>query len=724
MNPDNPPSRRETGSVPIYSLLYRRFLIVAPRLSLRQPPDHQDRPCKPCSSFNSCKLFFLFANVFLSLALTSSAAIPAPEQLLPEDTLILLTVPNYAKLRQICGKSPKGQLWNDPVLKPFKDKFFSRWEEEFVKPLERDLNLDLGTCASLPQGQLTFAVTKNAWQGGDGQPLGFLFLLDAQEKADLLRTNLLNLRTKWVAAGKSMKTERIRNLEFSVIPITTNDLPKTLSRFLWRSPVFPQVSGGPDPKQAPASSSSQGDMLLDMLTVVLTASKELVLGQVDSLLVVGNSLKGVEKVVVKLTGGAVPTLCELDAYQANQQALFRDAPFYGWVNVKTFVETLTRRASEARASETPDPFETLKPEKLISAAGLSGCRTLAFKLQDSSEGSLFQLFLGVPDAARQGVLQLFAGATREANPPPFILADAVDFFRWRLDGPKTWTTVERMLNELSPQILSAVNLILDTADARAKLTDPGFDLRKTLLANLGDDIISYQRAPRGNAPAVPQAPSSIFLLGSPNAEQLAVALKRLFVIFPQGDAPEEREFLGRRIFSIPVPPLPFITTGPPQSGAPSMLHCAASGGYVAMSTDSGFLEEYLRSSENQAKALREKPGLREAAQNVGGMSTGLFGYENQADAMRAAFAAARNDPAASTNGIGPSLFPGLPGMSGPETNLKSWMDFSLLPPFEKVAHYFYFSVYAASANLDGLSLKIFAPTPPAFRSNSVTRPAS
>ncbi|MCX6928040.1 MAG: hypothetical protein NT154_33240 [Verrucomicrobia bacterium] len=193
----------------------------------------------------------------------------------------------------------------------------------------------------------------------------------------------------------------------------------------------------------------------------------------------------------------------------------------------------------------------------------------------------------------------------------------MDFLRWRLDGPKAWATIEKMLNDLSPQALSVVNLILDTANARAKLMDPNFDLKQTLLANLGDDIISYGRAPRGNTPAEVQSPPSLFLLGSPNPEQLALAIKRLFVIFPQGDTPVEREFLGRKIFSVPLPPLPFLTSAPGRPSAPSTLNCAASGGYVAMSTDASLLEEYLRSSESRGKALREKPGLPEAAQKVG-----------------------------------------------------------------------------------------------------------
>ncbi len=721
MNPDNLPPRREPGPVAqIFNRLYRRFAIGTRRNSSPRPAVPQFNSCHLFTSFESFNSFNplnLFPAALFSLGLAAGAAVPAPEQLLPDDTLIMVTAPDFAKLRAICLKSPRSLLWNDPAMKPLRDKFLSRWQEEVVKPLARELNVSLDSYSRLPQGQLTFALTKGAWQGNDGQSLGFLLLLDARDKTDLLKTNLADLCKKWVGSGKTLRTEVIRNLQFSVFPMTSNDVPKTLSKFLWRPPVFPQVSTGPEIRQAPVAPTAKPDMLLDMLTVVLTASKELVIGQVDSLLVVGNSVKGVEKVVIRLTGGALPTLGDLAAYQTSQQALFRDAPFYGWVNVKAFADTLSRKSSETRAPEPADPFEPLKPDKLFSATGLAGCKSLAFNLQDSNEGSLFQFFLSVPEAARQGIFQILAGPAKEASPPPFVPADAVQFLRWRIDGPKAWATLEKVLNDLSPQALSAVNLILDTANARAKQTDPGFDLKKTLLANLGDDIVTYEKPPRDKTPAGLQSPPSLFLLGSPNAEQLAVALKRLFVIFPQGDTTAEREFLGRKIFSVPLPPLPFLMMGPPKPAPARTLSCAASGGYVAMSTDIALLEEYLRSSESQAKALREKPGLLEAAQKVGGMGTGLFGYENEADTMRAAFDTVKNDPGASTNGIGPSVFPGLPGITGPEENLREWMDFSLLPTFDKVGHYFYFTVTAASANVEGLTLKFFAPIPPALRTN-------
>src|SRR5258707_10781658 len=93
--------------------------------------------------------------------LTAEAAIPSPEKLLPDDTLVVITVPDVAKMRELLAKSPQGKLWNDPAMKPFKEQFISRWKEEFLAPLERELNTSLDTYGSLPQGQLTFALIQN-----------------------------------------------------------------------------------------------------------------------------------------------------------------------------------------------------------------------------------------------------------------------------------------------------------------------------------------------------------------------------------------------------------------------------------------------------------------------------------------------------------------------------------------------------------------------------------
>jgi hypothetical protein len=137
-----------------------------------------------------------------------------------------------------------------------------------------------------------------------------------------------------------------------------------------------------------------------------------------------------------------------------------------------------------------------------------------------------------------------------------------------------------------------------------------------------------------------------------------------------------------------------------------------------LSTDSAVLEEYLRASQGQAKSLNETPGLNEAAQKVLGPGSSLFGYQDDAETMRTTLELLKKVPASATNAPlagAAALMPGGANLPGAGQALKSWMDFSLLPPFDKISKYFYFRVYSGSATVDGLSFKVFSPVPPGLR---------
>src|SRR5262249_47206894 len=213
-----------------------------------------------------------------------------------------------------------------------------------------------------------------------------------------------------------------------------------------------------------------------------------------------------------------------------------------------------------------------------------------------------------------------------------------------------------------------------------KERDPDFDARNDILGNLGDDVMTYEKAPRGNTPAELIAPPSLFLISSPRAGELASALKNVFALLSQeGNPPEEREFLGRKIYSAPMPALA-LPMSDPNRAARSVAHIAASGGYVAITSDVALLEEYLRSGDSRQKALRDTTALVDAAARAGGSSTGWFGFENRAETTRAAFEALRKSASAAPRET--MLAPGIPAYK-PES-IRDWMDFSLLPPFEKI----------------------------------------
>lgn len=640
----------------------------------------------PTSSMTMTRKFFALATfAALLFAPGATAAIPPAEQLLPADTLLVLSAPDWSNLRAAYQKSAPSQLWNDPAMKPFHEKFVTKWTEEFVQPLERDLGVKFDDYSVLLQGQLTFAVTQDGWQGtekNDGEP-AFLFLLDAKDKGDLLKKNLAELRKKWSDAGKPIRTEKIRDVEFFVVSLNTNDMPKTLRQF------FPHRQPVEELGKASAQPANQA---------------ELIIGQHQSLLLVGSSIKALEKVMARLTGGTAPALAEDPVFAANQLAVFRDAPLFGWFNARVVFDLVLRRPEEQPNPAAPNPLPIPPLGKILSATGLQGLKSAAVAFRNPGDGSQLDFFLGAPEAGREGLLKLLALDVKDSNPPAFVPADAVKFQRARLNFAKTIATLEKMLNDFSPQALNTWNFILSNGNEAAKQDDPDYDLRKNLFGNLGDDLITYEKAPRADANGA-GAPS-LYLIGSPDAEKLASALKGLLVILsPEGRTPERREFLGKKILSVKLTALP-IGAG----AGPRTLSYVASGGYVALSTDVALLEEYLRSAETPPKPLRDAPGLAEAAQKVGGQNTGWFGYENQNETARQFFAALKLG-AGETNRPSTNPFTTAMPFAGPQKTFQEWMDFGLLPNFDQVAKYFGFTVYSGSANVDGILFKYFSPTP-------------
>ena len=175
----------------------------------------------------------LFTLSLLAFALSTRADVPPAEKLLPNDTLVLLTAPDFTKFRTILKDSPQGQFWNDAAMKPFKDKFMSKFKADLVAPLEKELGVKFEDYKGLAQGQFTFAVTQNGWQGKTNEKHGWILLLDTKGKCDVLKTTLSSLKKKWIDSGKQTKTEKIREIEFTTLITSTKDVAEVFDN------VFP-----------------------------------------------------------------------------------------------------------------------------------------------------------------------------------------------------------------------------------------------------------------------------------------------------------------------------------------------------------------------------------------------------------------------------------------------------------------------------------------------------
>jgi len=635
---------------------------------------------------------FAVFSFLVTLAINASAAVPPVEKLLPDDTLVMVTTPDFTKARQQYRSSAQTQLWDDPAMKPFKEKFMAKLDETLIQPLEKDLGVKFEDYTNLAQGQITFALTQNGWPAADGSKPGILFLLDTKDQSGQLKKNLADLRKKLVDAGKTVRTEKVRNVDFAVVPISEKDMPKSLKKF-----------SGPDRETDSEETNTNAPKY------------EIWVGQSDSLLIVGTAAKPIEKVLVHATGGEMPSLGDLASYEANRLSLFRDAPFYGWANSKALLDVLSHRKSPDD-SDTPDPFAMFDPTKIFAALGFSNVKSIALSVQPASDGSTVQILASMP-SGRPGIFAMLPEA-KDATPPPFVPADAVKFARQRIDGKKAWDTLQKVLSDISPQAKTGIQFMIDTANTAAKEKDPDFDMNKNFFGNLGDDIVTYEKAPKGTTLAELRDPPSLFLLGSPNPDQIVSAFKYLLLLVnPQGATPKEREFLGHKIYTASMPGAGGGFGSNP-SGAESSgrtLSYAASSGYVAISTDASMIEEYFRASDSQQKALRETAGLTDAIAKAGGASTGWLGYENQAETTRAVFEALRTGASSdSSGGNTAAMMLGLGSLPSANT-FKDWMDFSLLPPFDKVSKYFGFNVYTIGSTPDGVLMKMYAPVPAQLR---------
>jgi hypothetical protein len=267
---------------------------------------------------------------------------------------------------------------------------------------------------------------------------GFLLLIDAGEKSPVLKTNLETLKKKWVDSGKQIRTEKVRDTEFTALVFNTDDLGKTLDK------VFPAPGEG-DENLAPKKKRTGKKV-------------ELLIGQSDSLLVVGTIAKDIERVLVNQGGGSMPTLSEQASFSSSHGSQFREAQAYGWLNLKPILDALVK-SDKGGASKRQQEMG-MSAEKILSALGFSSLQTLAFSLRDTSDGCLANLAVNAPEASRSGLLKALTFSAKESAPPPFVPADAVKFTRWRLDLQRTFETIEKTLKEALPPVAGAVFLMM------------------------------------------------------------------------------------------------------------------------------------------------------------------------------------------------------------------------------------------------------------------------
>lgn len=624
---------------------------------------------------------WILLTLLLSCALrTFGAMSPAPE-LLPADTVGFLTAPDWSKAKNAWLASNLGKLWGDPGMRPFRTKFEQRFGEEISGHLEKQLGINASELIALARGQVTFAFFRRGGPGAGvaGGPPPWVVLIDTGDQANAAKSWVDKASKLMRSRNRTLKTTRIRDVDFQTLILTPAEFSELTKGSFDAPDAEPEDDDDDDkPKDKPQSGKAQ------------PKSIEVLFGVTGNSLLIGTHAGSLEPILSRLKGGDSPVLAGQERYQSAAKSVLKGGQIQGWVDMAPLTSAAQASLGGSLGMLGADP------SRLLTALGLDAVRWAGFQLMETPEGTSFHGALAVPEAQRTGLTKAIQAEAKDSGPPGFIPRDAIRFQRWRLNGPRTWQTLEDALNKVSPQLVGIFKLALESA---AQQEDPNFSFKTEFIDRLGDDFVTFEKPAKGKTLPELNNPPSLMLLGSPKSERLVNGLRAIMIMGQsqsRNPGVQVREFLGRKIYSARM-------TVPGGGNTGGQIHMAAGTDYVAISSDVAMVEEYLRTTGDAPKSLREFPGLAAAAEKVGGFSTGIFVFENQLEASRSSWELMRKG-----GSLDKLMPPGTANLSTAKL-IADWADFSLLPEFDTIAKYFTFGVLASSNDSQTLGLKWFAP---------------
>ena len=583
----------------------------------------------------------------------STWAAVTPETILPINTFAVATVPDLNAARQLFKANPLSRMWNDPSMTDFTGKIEKAFRENVMDRIREEASVDPIEIWNLAQRQVTVALTR---QPGQSSP-GVILLVDSGKKVAELDRGMLLLREALVDNQVDHERLRIEATDFLRMP----------------------VPGGNE--------------------------KGFYLGQSKSMFIVTNSEQLAETLVKNHKNPIANALLKDNpAFAMQYKAQFDGAWMYGWLDFSTVLEVVNNEIEKRRDLDAePNPLMP-EPQRVMEALGLTGLKNMGISGRTDDGGTFLEITMNVPEAARRGLFSIIAPANKDAGPPPFVPADVVSFGRLRQSTAHIWKTFVDTANEITPAAAGAMAFFQASVQAK----NPDFKLKEQLIDTMGDDFIMIEMAPRGMELEDLLNPPRLYLINSKKPKVTLKAIMDLISVVIDAP-PEEEEVEGRTLYS--------YNFGDFVDDKGVSVHMVAVGEYLMFSQDLNAMKEYLDGPKKGAKPLTELSGLNQAAQKVGGVDGGVFGFENTKIMARRLFAMVKKNPDLVSNAFGGRLqgIDPVTGLPVQEDRFGEWLDFKLLPEFKQISKYFHFSVIGVKADKQGIRMGIFMPTPPASK---------
>lgn len=602
--------------------------------------------------------------------------LPPPQELLPADALAVLTLPEVPAARAAWQGSNPGRLWADPAMTEFRQRFEGAFRQKWLAGFERESGVDLGELLGMTRGQATLAILPPLppEPGSDDAGSNWLLLLDTRDGAAGL-TQLLDKARARLATNTPPTAKALQSGEHRFTRVTIDLEPSSRA-----NPTNASATAKSGKAAAPVEDVDEEDLRW-----------EICFGQVGSAFVAGPSWAAITNALPRLSGtNAGPGLSGKPSFTRLWGSTLKERPAWFYLDVASVYQRLAPRLEGVFGMLS---LLGADPAKVVPATGLASIKAIGGSIQSSQSGSTTDLAIEVPAAERAGLTQVMQILPLEAGLPEGIPDGVGSFQRWRIDGGAGWKALEASLKRISPQLGDLARITVESA---GQVFDPNFNLQRDLVANLGNDFITFTLPPAGTNLLQLSQSGRVQMVGSANPARLTSGWKALeALVHMQAGALEFSERTGpggRKVMVASV-----AGKGGPQN-AFQMIQAS---NHVVIASDAAAMDAYLVAATNRVAPTI--PGLAEAAAGAGGTQRGLFGFSQPRLELRPTWEALRTSD--SLAGVMP---PGTTSLEAVQT-IESWADFKRLPPFEAVARYWTVQVVSGGTDADGFRFRWFSP---------------
>jgi hypothetical protein len=619
-------------------------------------------------------LLLWFFGFFGAVGWAQAAVLPRTDKLIPPETVLLIEVDDFSRLKGQFEKTNFFKLYKDPSMAAFVEDFKSKLSEK-VRKLNNKIAEATVNVGVLPEGRVAIAWVLDEKTKEKEEPSS-LFIVQWGQMAAKIEEAVEEQVKKAVEDGAHKKIEDYRGI--TIVTIIKELPPKKV----------PDLgSYNPEGTNSPA------------MKTVQPPPEKMHYCFADDNLVASDNIDVLKFVIAHIKGATGATLADDSDYAATTRAVgpYHDIDFY--VNIKQIIRTALAQDATSKTKTT------------ISNLGLDNVTSLGCSIGISREpgGSCSGKALLRIAGRKKGLCKMLDFEPAVPRPPQFVPSSACSAIFLNLNLGKAYDELANILKSFSAQAATVMFMPLLPPSPEG---EGGLELKRDIIDHLGSQVAIAQSV---NKPVSATLPSveTVFALAVNNRKALEKSLSLLHSRVIAANNPDaRRELLGHTIYLVTVPGLPFLRPGmtpmqgPAGAGAlqPPTLAFTVTDTHLVFGVESTVERAIRALSSTQAASIGSAKWFtlsRSAIPSV----VGLASLQDDAAASELSWRMMKESAKGKSDSTDSSLSMGVGigsdfGLIFSQAGLDLF-NFRLLPEFEAVRKYFGLSVSYGVSRPDG-----------------------